>query len=692
MRRLGIAIAASAALAAAWTTTRSAAAPAPADSGAEVATAPPIAATSAGAADGAALYNRYCLACHGTRGNGGGPAAPWLWPQPRDLTRGEFKWRSTPSGTPPTDHDLRTAIRYGVPGTSMHPFGATLGDADIDALVATVRGFSQSGDANTDSDASAPAELVAAGAALSPPEVTPLLITRGKQVYLELGCGECHGQTGKGDGPSAAALVDDNGLSTAPYDLTARPVRRPREPGESRVVAVYKSLITGLDGTPMPSYQGAAATEDLWAVAAWVDSIAWTAGPDAPALPNPTAMDDRVIALAKKRKMRMAVWPGDPTSPEALVWGSPVIGLQGTPPASLGPAQASLSPSQCGRCHAKQLREWRTAEHSTTTSAGVLAQTVQKGDAFDESCWRCHAPLAEQHETIRPLHIGKSPGSRDYKQNPLYDEALRDEGIACAACHVRQWHRLGPPRADNSTLLTQPGYPFTPMAIYERSDFCLACHQQPPNGLKTNNKPLLNTYREWLEGPYMRRGIQCQHCHMPNREHTWKGVHDPETFRQAYTLEAIAGRGASGAVSVRVRLTNSGAGHYLPTTPTPAAFLEVDLVDAKGNAIDGASASQRIGRNIEYQGRKKGWVEHEDTRIPPGENIEIAKAWKGGRTGDATHARITVRVEPDEFYEREFRNRLARKLTPEGRKYAEVAHEEKLASPYVAETRLVPIR
>ena len=67
----------------------------------------------------------------------------------------------------------------------------------------------------------------------------------------------------------------------------------------------------------------------------------------------------------------------------------------------------------------------------------------------------------------------------------------------------------------------------------------------------------------------MPRGIQCQHCHMPNREHTWKGVHDPATFRQGIAVVAVAARTAGG-VTARARVTNVGAGHYLPTTPTPA--------------------------------------------------------------------------------------------------------------------------
>src|SRR5512139_2575617 len=59
------------------------------------------------------LYERLCLSCHGALGDGRGPAAPYVWPPPRALTRGELKWRSTPAGRPPSDDDLRTTIRFG---------------------------------------------------------------------------------------------------------------------------------------------------------------------------------------------------------------------------------------------------------------------------------------------------------------------------------------------------------------------------------------------------------------------------------------------------------------------------------------------------------------------------------------------------------------------------------------------------
>jgi mono/diheme cytochrome c family protein len=623
----------------------------------------------------AALYNRYCLPCHGDQGDGDGPAAPWLWPRPRDFTRGEFKWRSTASGSPPTRADLVRTISLGVPGTSMYGFASSLTTEQIAALADRVLEL-----AGPTGRRPTAAEPVVVGPA---PPVDDALVARGRQVWTDMGCAACHGAAGKGNGPAAPSLQTSGGLPSPPYDLTAMPLRRP---GEAGLQAVYASLVTGLDGTPMPAYGGSVAEADLWAVAAYVDRIRYRGGP----LPEPTSVDLLAVQTTSPATHPAGRWPGSPESPDARVWGS-AIGFQGPPPANLVPAQTSLAPAQCGRCHAKQLREWKTSLHSQTASPGTIGQILRRDPAGKASCLRCHAPLPEQLEHAAP----------NFARSPLYDQALRDEGIACAGCHLRQWERLGPPRQPGSGVLAQPGYPVTELPIYERADFCLPCHQLPPWNVRLvagsrddrgRRKPLLNTYREWLEGPYMRRGIQCQHCHMPNREHTFLGVHDPDTFRQGVKLDVIAGRSPdTGTVSVRARLTNVGAAHYLPTTPTPAAWLSVALVDERRRPIAGAQAELRIGRHLRFDGVQ--FHEIEDTRIPPEQSIELARAWKDGRVDRARFARVMVRVAPDDYYQGLFEHRLATQDTSsEVRNYFEAALARTKQSRYIAIDRYVPIR
>lgn len=581
-------------------------------------------------------YDRYCAACHGTAGDGHGPAAPYARVAPRAFTTGEYQWRSTPLGQPPTDDDLRTTIRHGAPGTSMPAFA--LDDRELEDVIAVLEAFAPD-------SFQVPSREVTLGA---PPPPDP---ARGAELWTKL-CGACHG-TGHDDGPSAFALA------MRPYPLASTPLRRPRDADDldARRHAAVRSIATGLAGTPMPGFAGAVPDADLWALADHVVELG------AAVSAGPTALPERNITADRGAPILIGTWPGTGAD-EVPIFGAP-LAPQGMPPATLTPAQASLHVEQCARCHAKQFREWRPSVHAGAGSPGLIAQLdYELTPEASASCQRCHGPLAEQRT----------------------DPSLRAEGVSCAGCHVRGWTRHGPPVVAPS-LLPISGYPLTTLAIYERGDFCIGCHQLPPR-TAVNGKPLLDTYREWLEGPYMRRGVQCQHCHMPNREHVVLGVHDKATFRQGIEVTADARRTAGG-VRVDAAVRNIGAGHDLPTTPTPAAWLRVELLDARGAVLPGGRAELRIGRDIYYD---HGWKDRSDTRIPPGERIVLAHAWSGGRSAEAVAARITVEVHPDDYYERFYAERLARKLAPVQRALYEKAQAQARSSYYIAEQRDVAIR
>ena len=429
-------------------------------------------------------------------------------------------------------------------------------------------------------------------------------------------------------------------------------ITRPRPDADLRRAAAL-AIATGRGA--MPAYSGTIPDADLWALADHVVGLAV-------AVPRARGqLDARTIALDRVAKIAVGTWPsgGD----ESIVFGASVA-AQGAAPARLAPAQASLSAQQCARCHAKQYREWETSLHRGATSPGLAAQRMGLSPAAAAACLKCHAPLAEQRD----------------------DDNLRAQGLSCAGCHVRGWTRHGPPNVSPS-LLTLPSYPVATLELYERGDFCLPCHQLPPR-TAVGGRPLLDTYREWLEGPYMARGIQCQHCHMPNREHGFLGVHDPHTFRQGIALTADA-HTTAGSVTVVAELANVGAGHYLPTTPTPAAWLTIELIDVRGVPIAGASASVRIGRDIAFDGER--WHERADTRIPPGDKRTMARAWSGGRALEATIARISVVVHPDDYYERLYERRLAEPLVPERRALYEQALARAKATRYTATRRDVAI-
>jgi hypothetical protein len=143
-----------------------------------------------------------------------------------------------------------------------------------------------------------------------------------------------------------------------------------------------------------------------------------------------------------------------------------------------------------------------------------------------------------------------------------------------------------------------------------------------------------------------------------------------------------------GVVTARARITNSGAGHFLPTTPTPAAWLTTQLVGEGGAPIPDTKRSKRIGRHLVFKGGR--FQELEDTRIPPGESLELASGFKAVPTARAV--KVRVKVAPDDYYEGFYERRLRAKL-PEGeRKLFQEALRRGRASHYVVFEQTYPIR
>ena len=209
-------------------------------------------------------YLEHCAGCHGVRGDGNGPAATFLFPRPRDFTAAVFKFRSTPSGSLPTDDDLFRSVTRGVRWTAMPTFHE-LPEWQRLAIVAHVKTFS------TRWAEEPPETIVAPGA---PPRATPQLLARGKALYTKAKCQECHGESGRGDGPSAAQLKDDAELPIWPTDLG-----RGQFKGGSSVADVFRAITTGLDGTPMPSFADALSAAERWAIAYYVLSFSAWADP-----------------------------------------------------------------------------------------------------------------------------------------------------------------------------------------------------------------------------------------------------------------------------------------------------------------------------------------------------------------------------------------------------------------------------
>lgn len=212
-------------------------------------------------ARGQALFEAKCAICHGFRGDGLGPASYYLSPKPRDLTSGVFKLKSTPMGSAPTDTDLFRTISHGIPGTSMPSWGHLSTDSRA-ALVAYIRTLSDRFDEEED-----PEDLLIVG---PEPSMTVDSIVGGRYVYQRLQCAQCHGETGRGDGPAAVDLKDSWGDPIRPRDFTKGPanMRTGGAPGQ-----LYRAIVLGLEGTPMPAWGPMISKKDGWDLVHYIMSL-----------------------------------------------------------------------------------------------------------------------------------------------------------------------------------------------------------------------------------------------------------------------------------------------------------------------------------------------------------------------------------------------------------------------------------
>ncbi len=359
-------------------------------------------------------------------------------------------------------------------------------------------------------------------------------------------------------------------------------------------------------------------------------------------------------------------------------WRLP-IPPQGPAPPHFSDAEASLDPATCGACHPKQYEEWQNSLHAGAFSPGFGGQLIEGSLAQPaelRQCQTCHAPLAEQ----QPYDATLAPSA-------IFQATLRAQGIVCASCHVRQHTRFGPRRRVDLAPAPDP-IPhggFEVRGEFQESRFCAACHQFFDEPV-VNVKPVENTYAEWLASPQATDGRSCQSCHMPDRAHLWRGIHDPAMVRAAIDIGLEPLSESDDGLPLALVLVSRDIGHAFPTYVTPRVFLALWQANADGEEIEGTRIETTLGREIDFAASP--WQEVFDTRVAPGESVRLD--YLEARHPDATTVIGRVRVEPDYHYERVFAGLLGTLTNPDARAQIERAHHRTLTSGYVlAELRHV---
>ncbi|GBD31930.1 MAG: hypothetical protein KatS3mg081_2354 [Gemmatimonadales bacterium] len=359
----------------------------------------------AGSTRGKELYDKWCAGCHGETGRGDGPAAGYMLPRPRDFTQALYQIRTTASGQLPTDEDLMKILEQGMPGTAMPGWSSVLSPSDRREVIAYIKSFSPffaSGEAP---------EVVRIGRA---PRRSEEGIQEGKELYQRLECWKCHGNAGRGDGPSAPTLRDRDEYPIAAADLT----ENWRFNGGGRVEDIFQRLVTGLDGTPMPSSKdlldaGVVTEEQLWRLAQYVRSLS----PEQP---------PRVQEIVRARRIEGPVpqHPDDSAWVQAEEFYIPLVGQIIRPPRWFAPRVDGIFVSALYDSEKLALRlRWHDPSESPDSAwaewRGAIARTMAPVDEPLDSLPRPDGVMVQFPRTIpddvtRPYFLMGEPN------NPVY--------------------------------------------------------------------------------------------------------------------------------------------------------------------------------------------------------------------------------------------------------------------------------
>lgn len=211
------------------------------------------------------LYARHCAACHGTDGHGDGPAAEFLFPKPRAFLDSPLRFATTGLGA------IESTIRDGIPRSAMLGFGGVLSEEEIRALARHVAEMTSRG-ASSPYPPRTPSRL----AMSKPPMFNPTLVEYGATLYRSMACINCHGPTGRGDGPEI--LTDSLGRPVRSADLASGVYKSGPRPED-----LYRTIVLGVPGTPMTPYEkllieerpdGTKSDLRVWALVAYIQSLA----------------------------------------------------------------------------------------------------------------------------------------------------------------------------------------------------------------------------------------------------------------------------------------------------------------------------------------------------------------------------------------------------------------------------------
>jgi hypothetical protein len=233
------------------------------------------------------------------------------------------------------------------------------------------------------------------------------------------------------------------------------------------------------------------------------------------------------------------------------VLAAPPLFEQGLRPlrdVSAPPQVDSLSARACATCHEAEHAQWATSRHAAAFTNTLFRASF--GRARQAWCVHCHAPLKEQQRPALAPREGE-------------DLSLLEEGVTCAACHLRGGEVLSARVPSAAALQAHPVRHEPRLATAEA---CTGCHQfnvPLPGQPLTHDSgvPMQDTGAEWARSRAAAEGRTCQSCHMGESGHRFPGAHTPGYVAGALSVTFQVEPGRALVAEVRAR----GVGHRVPT-------------------------------------------------------------------------------------------------------------------------------
>lgn len=285
--------------------------------------------------------------------------------------------------------------------------------------------------------------------------------------------------------------------------------------------------------------------------------------------------------------------------------------LPGPPRPALRPIAnvGSPSASTCAACHPQFVNEWQGSAHANAAASSLFQSQFRQEKQF-YLCLYCHQPLVEQRPDVIKGILWVFPRLLLWKhRTPNYQPELAREGVTCLGCHARGDSIAGPHRIES------PVHPVTHDPDFASNALCRTCHHLDIHVGASVQRPVQDTFAEWVAYRAAGGDKQCVDCHMPwvgdrslmpgspprpSRSHAVRGPRDLEFLRTGLIVGDVIMRAAEdGGAQATLSLTN-GTGHRLPTAePRRRVEASIEALDAAGLVLK--SSGIRIERKLDAE-------------------------------------------------------------------------------------------